>query len=106
MKKLQVTGCEQASAPLIINVDTIYVHTDIVKVEQTEEENGMGEGMVGDDMYSYTEYQYTYQEFKDNYKEAVSVLEDNVVEDYINELIASGEIDKANLLRSLENGEK
>lgn len=104
MKKVQAQGSEQASAPLIINVDTIYVHTDIVKVEPQEGEEGMN--VEGSDVYEYTEYQYTYQEFKDNYKEAVSVLADNVVGDYIKELITSGEIDKANLLRSLENGEK
>lgn len=62
-----VTGSEVASAPLIMNVDTIYVHTDIRKVVPKEGEEDRNE-------YQYTERQYTYKEFKENHEEIMQLL--------------------------------
>ena len=48
-----VMGSEVASAPLIMNIDTIYVHTNVRKVTPKEGEEDRNE-------YQYTERQYTY----------------------------------------------
>lgn len=62
-----VCGSQQASAPLIMNVDTIYVHTNIRKLESKENEKVV-------DLYEYTERQYTYEEFKENHEEITQLL--------------------------------
>lgn len=63
----KVTGSEIASAPLIMNIDTIYVHTNIHKVESQEDEEDMN-------LYEYTERQYTYGEYKENCAEIEQIF--------------------------------
>lgn len=62
-----VTGSEIASAPLIMNIDTIYVHTNVHKVEPQEGEEDMN-------LYEYTERQYTYGEYKENCTEIEQIF--------------------------------
>lgn len=78
-----VTGSEIASAPLIMNVDTIYVHTNIRKVEPKE-------GEVDSNLYQYTERQYTYAEYKENHAEIAQMLANDANDKYTLSLIESG----------------
>lgn len=51
-----VQGSKEQAQPLIVGTDTVYVHTDIEKVEQTEEN-------AVNDLYSYHEIQYSKDEY-------------------------------------------
>lgn len=82
----KVTGSKEASAPLIMNVDTIYVHTNVQKVI-TETENELTEQA---EMYEYTERQYTYEEYKENHAEIAQILVDDANDAYTLLLIESG----------------
>lgn len=54
-----VQGSEAQAKPVIIGKDTVYVHTDIKKVEDIDEMTGKPvEGL-----YSYHEIQYTLEEY-------------------------------------------
>lgn len=83
----KVTGSKEASAPLIMNVDTIYVHTNIQKVEVKNEPN---EPLEQSDMYEYTERQYTYEEYKENHAEIAQILVNDANDKYTLSLIESG----------------
>ena len=80
----KVTGSKEASAPLIMNVDTIYVHTNIQKVITENEPTERVE------MYEYTERQYTYEEYKENHAEIAQILVDDANDAYTLLLIESG----------------
>lgn len=80
----KVTGSKEASAPLIMNVDTIYVHTNVQKVTIENEP------IEQTDIYEYTERQYTYEEYKENYAEIAKLLADNANDKYTLSLIESG----------------
>lgn len=82
----KVTGSKEASAPLIMNVDTIYIHTNVQKVT-TETEN---EPIEQSDMYEYTERQYTYEEYKENHAQIAQILADDANDKYTLSLIESG----------------
>lgn len=83
----KVTGSKEASAPLIMNVDTIYVHTNVQKVT-TKNESTEQTDMV--DMYEYTERQYTYEEYKENHAQIAQILVDDANDAYTLLLIESG----------------
>nr|DAG36898.1 MAG TPA: hypothetical protein [Caudoviricetes sp.] len=78
-----VTGSEIASAPLIMNVDTIYVHTNIRKAVPKEGEEDRNE-------YQYTERQYTYEEYKEKHAEIAQLLADDANDQYTLSLMESG----------------
>lgn len=78
-----VMGSEVASAPLIMNVDTIYVHTNVRKVTPKEGEEDRNE-------YQYTERQYTYEEYKERYAEIAQLLADDANDQYTLSLMESG----------------
>lgn len=78
-----VTGSEIASAPLIMNVDTIYVHTNVQKVEPKENEDDTN-------LYQYKERQYTYDEYKECYAEIAQILADDANDQYTLSLMESG----------------
>lgn len=80
----KVTGSKEASAPLIMNVDTIYVHTNVQKVIKENESTEQA------DMYEYTERQYTYEEYKENHAEIAQMLVDDANDAYTLLLIESG----------------
>lgn len=52
-----VQGSEAQAKELIINVDTVYVHTDIQKIEVDSQ------GNKPDNLYSYHEIQYPKEEY-------------------------------------------
>lgn len=52
-----VYGSAAQAVPLIVGKDTVYLHTDIEKVEE------LPDGGKVQDMYSYHEIQYTKDEF-------------------------------------------
>ena len=54
-----VYGSAAQAKPLMIGVDTVYVHTDIQKVDR------MPNGEEVTDMYCYNEVQYTLAEYLD-----------------------------------------
>ena len=78
-----VMGSEVASAPLIMNVDTIYVHTNVRKVIPKEGEEDRNE-------YQYTERQYTYEEYKEKHAEIAQLLADDANDQYTLSLMESG----------------
>ena len=78
-----VMGSEVASAPLIMNVDTIYVHTNIRKVVPKEGEEDRNE-------YQYTERQYTYEEYKEKHAKIAQLLADDANDQYTLSLMESG----------------
>lgn len=80
-----VQGSKLASAPLIMNVDTIYVHTNVRKVERPDEE-----GRTHDDLYEYTERQYTYSEYKEQHAQIQKYLERDNIDQYTLALVESG----------------
>jgi hypothetical protein len=80
----KVTGSKEASAPLIMNVDTIYVHTNVQKVTTKNESTEQA------DIYEYTERQYTYEEYKENHAQIAQILVDDANDAYTLLLIESG----------------
>lgn len=83
----KVTGSKEASAPLIMNVDTIYVHTN---VQKTEVKNELNELLEQADIYEYTERQYTYEEYKENHAQIAQILVDDANDKYTLSLFESG----------------
>lgn len=83
----KVTGSKEASAPLIMNVDTIYVHTSVQKAEVKNEPNEL---LEQSDLYEYTERQYTYEEYKENHAQIAQILADDANDKYTLSLIESG----------------
>lgn len=82
----KVTGSKEASAPLIMNVDTIYVHTNVQKAEV---KNELNELLEQSDIYEYTERQYTYEEYKENHAQIAQLLADDANDKYTLSLIES-----------------
>lgn len=82
----KVTGSKEASAPLIMNVDTIYVHTNVQKAEI---KNELNELLEQSDIYEYTERQYTYEEYKENHAQIAQLLADDANDKYTLSLIES-----------------
>ena len=80
----KVQGSKEASEPLIMNVDTIYVHTNVQKVVIENE------AIEQSDMYEYTERQYTYEEYKENHAQIAQILADDANDKYTLSLIESG----------------
>ena len=80
----KVQGSKEASEPLIMNVDTIYVHTNVQKVVIENE------AIEQSDMYEYTERQYTYEEYKENHAQIAQILVDDANDKYTLSLIESG----------------
>lgn len=78
-----VRGSEVTSVPLIMNVDTIYVHTNIRKVVPKEGEEDRND-------YQYTERQYTYEEYKEKHAEIAQLLADDANDQYTLSLMESG----------------
>lgn len=69
MKEIKnVQGSLQQAQPLIVNKDTVYVHTNIV--QSTDED-----GNVVDNLYVYDEVQYTKDEYIQIMAEKNSQLE-------------------------------
>lgn len=87
----KVTGSKEASAPLIMNVDTIYVHTNVqTNVQKAEVKNELNELLEQADIYEYTERQYTYEEYKENHAQIAQILVDDANDKYTLSLIESG----------------
>ena len=68
-----VHGSKEAAQPLVIGKTTVYVHTDIQKIENTDEQ-----GNFMEDMYSYHEIQYDKDEYIKLQAEKQEQLEDDV----------------------------
>lgn len=68
-----VQGSKEQAQSLIINKDTVYVHTDITQVTTDLD------GNVTDNLYQYHEYQYDLMEY--------IMKESNVMQSALNGLI-------------------
>ena len=69
MKEIKnVQGSSQQAQPLIVNKDTVYVHTNIVQSKDKD-------GNVLDNLYVYDEVQYTKDEYIQIMAEKNSQLE-------------------------------
>ena len=53
----RVRGSYEASRPIVIGKTTVYVHRNIEKLEETDEQGNVHE------VYEYDEIQYTIQEY-------------------------------------------
>ena len=82
MKEIKnVQGSSQQAQPLIVNKDTVYVHTNIV---QTTDEDGN----VVDGLYVYDEVQYT----KDEYIQMIAEKNETLERDLTDTQLAIAEI--------------
>ena len=54
-----VYGSGAQAKPVVRNVDTVYVHSNIRKITEPDEN-----GQVPNDLYSYNEVQYTIEEWE------------------------------------------
>lgn len=82
MKEIKnVQGSSQQAQPLIVNKDTVYVHTNIVQA--TDED-----GNVVDGLYVYDEIQYT----KDEYIQIMAEKNETLERDLTDTQLAIAEI--------------
>ena len=82
MKEIKnVQGSIQQAQPLIVNKDTVYVHTNIV--QSTDED-----GNVVDNLYVYDEVQYT----KDEYIQIIAEKNETLERDLTDTQLAIAEI--------------
>ena len=82
MKEIKnVQGSLQQAQPLIVNKDTVYVHTNIVQA--TDED-----GNVIDELYVYDEVQYT----KDEYIQIMAEKNETLERDLTDTQLAIAEI--------------
>ena len=82
MKEIKnVQGASQQAQPLIVNKDTVYVHTNIVQA--TDED-----GNVVDGLYVYDEVQYT----KDEYIQIIAEKNETLERDLTDTQLAIAEI--------------
>ena len=72
-------GAEQA-VPLVVGKDTVYVHTNITKIEPDPDDE-----FAPADLYSYNEVQYN----KDEYIQLISE-KSNMMDEVLTELILGG----------------
>ena len=72
-------GAEQA-VPLVVGKDTVYVHTNITKIEHDPDDE-----FAPADLYSYNEVQYN----KDEYIQLISE-KSNMMDEVLTELILGG----------------
>nr|DAP24195.1 MAG TPA: hypothetical protein [Caudoviricetes sp.] len=69
-----VHGSESQAKPLIVGVDTVYVHTNIIKLETDVE------GKKVDGLYQYNEVQYGKDEYIQLMSEKNTSLEDQMTQ--------------------------
>ena len=82
MKEIKnVQGSSQQAQPLIVNKDTVYVHTNIVQA--TDED-----GNIVDGLYVYDEVQYT----KDEYIKIMAEKNETLERDLTDTQLAIAEI--------------
>ena len=82
MKEIKnVQGSTKQAQPLIVNKDTVYVHTNIV--QSTDED-----GNVIDNLYVYDEVQYT----KDEYIQIIAEKNETLERDLTDTQLAIAEI--------------
>lgn len=82
MKEIKnVQGSSQQAQPLIVNKDTVYVHTNIVQA--TDED-----GNIVDGLYVYDEVQYT----KDEYIQIMAEKNETLERDLTDTQLAIAEI--------------
>lgn len=67
-----VQGSESQAKPLIVGVDTVYVHTNITKVETD------AEGKAVEGLYQYNEVQYDKDEYIQFMSEKNTALEEQI----------------------------
>lgn len=81
-----VQGSKMASKPLIIDKDTIYVHSNVIQLPDTDEIKNM---------YQYDEIQCTYEEYfalnKDEY-DVPNVVTEKIQNDTVAKLISEGDL--------------
>lgn len=82
MKEIKnVQGSSQQAQPLIVNKDTVYVHTNIVQATDKD-------GNVVDGLYVYDEVQYT----KDEYIKLMAEKNETLERDLTDTQLAIAEI--------------
>lgn len=67
-----VQGNSEQAKPLVIGKDTVYVHTDIVPVEE--------DGKVVENLFSYTEVQYGKDEYIELMAQQNAKLESDLID--------------------------
>lgn len=68
----RIRGSASQAVPVVIGKDLVYVHTDIVKIEEVDE---MGNPRID---YEYNEIQYTHPEFIQLQLEKQQALEEEL----------------------------
>lgn len=78
-----VQGSSEQARPLVVGKDTVYVHTDIIPIEE--------DGKIVEDLFSYTEVQYG----KDEYIELMAQRNEQLNNDLLDTQLALCEIYEA-----------
>lgn len=65
----KIQGSKEQAKELIVGLDTVYVHTNIVKLEEDNQGNKV------DNLYEYDEVQYTKDEFIEMQSEQITNLQ-------------------------------
>lgn len=84
VKRTKVQGCKKQSQELVINTDTVYVHSNVVKLESPTS---------GEDLYQYDEIEYTLDEWNTKITNVYNVPDVkvvNIVDDFTLNLIQMG----------------
>ncbi len=68
----KVTGCAAQALPLIIGVDTVYVHTNVTRLPPDDEFNA--------ELYQYDEVQYDKDEYIQLMAEKTTTLEQQLTD--------------------------
>lgn len=69
-----VTGSSTQAVPLVVGTDTVYVHSNIVKLENDSQGNPV------DDLYQYEEIQYDKDEYIHMMSEKSDTQEKNITD--------------------------
>lgn len=70
----RIQGSEKQAKELIIGYDTVYVHSNIIKITEDKEGNPL------DNLYEYDEIQYTKDEYIKFISEKNTQLESRVID--------------------------
>lgn len=88
IKRTKVQGSKEQAKELIMNIDTVYEHSNVVKLEFKETDP-----MFGAELYQYDEIEYSLKEWNEkitNKYDVPDVKVTNIIDDYTIKLVESG----------------
>ena len=86
--RTKVQGCKKQSKELVIDIDTVYVHSNTRKLEFKETDP-----MYGTELYEYDEIEYSLEEWNNKITNPYGVPDVkvvNIIDDFTINLMESG----------------